>query len=182
MSAPILINTSNISIHALRGEGDVFPVCRDSHEDYFNPRPPWGGRLAWLDSNGIKPLFQSTPSVGRATDVRWNTKRLNSISIHALRGEGDLGQLSISSPKSISIHALRGEGDRQSKCQKNQRQISIHALRGEGDLGQHRQKHCSGNISIHALRGEGDRILVRDFSSDFGEFQSTPSVGRATRG
>ena len=37
----------------------------------------------------------------------------------------------------------------------------------------------SREISIHALRGEGD-ILVRDFSSDFGEFQSTPSVGRAT--
>ena len=36
--------------------------------------------------------------------------------------------------KTISIHALRGEGDdrRQERC-RQQRHISIHALRGEGD-------------------------------------------------
>ena len=56
--------------------------------------------------------FQSTPSVGRAT----NTKRLNSevlqISIHALRGEGDRALTRQECDNSfISIHALRGEGD-----------------------------------------------------------------------
>ena len=80
---------------------------------YFNPRPPWGGRRAMLEKafivfdisihalrgegDGIrfwqitddKPLFQSTPSVGRATiAARRNIQRLV-ISIHALRGEGD---------------------------------------------------------------------------------------------
>ena len=34
----------NISIHALRGEGDVFLVIRKIVGRYFNPRPPWGGR------------------------------------------------------------------------------------------------------------------------------------------
>ena len=36
---------------------------------YFNPRPPWGGRLDAF--HGIAPTgtFQSTPSVGRATNT-----------------------------------------------------------------------------------------------------------------
>ena len=34
-------------------------------------------------------LFQSTPSVGRATNKIWHTNGDKQISIHALRGEGD---------------------------------------------------------------------------------------------
>ena len=34
-----------------------------------------------------------------------------SISIHALREEGDLGTAALIQPKEISIHALREEGD-----------------------------------------------------------------------
>ena len=57
-----------ISIHALRGEGD--PAL------FFYPKA--GGR------------FQSTPSVGRATKRRFGISTdLFNISIHALRGEGD---------------------------------------------------------------------------------------------
>ena len=56
---------------------------------YFNPRPPWGGRL----SRGICCVtlagFQSTPSVGRATEIAEKCPPMHIISIHALRGEGD---------------------------------------------------------------------------------------------
>ena len=59
-------------------------------------------------------IFQSTPSVGRATLVRLTTASKSPISIHALRGEGDS---SFCRPHGrrilISIHALRGEGDQQ---------------------------------------------------------------------
>ena len=56
----------------------------------FYPRPPWGGRLQ-------KAAEQ------RATAA---------ISIHALRGEGDICINAACSKFSlISIHALRGEGD-----------------------------------------------------------------------
>ena len=104
------------------------------------------------------PRFQSTPSVGRATiksgvdDIKHKQ-----ISIHALRGEGDL---------SISIKRFSGVT------------ISIHALRGEGDLCFYHVL-ASNAISIHALRGEGDALeqLRRDAQT---AFQSTPSVGRAT--
>ena len=56
-------------------------------------------------------LFQSTPSVGRATNNGLNVKVDDDISIHALRGEGDFGSVRAVSVNDISIHALRGEGD-----------------------------------------------------------------------
>ena len=84
-----MLKWAHISIHALRGEGDHLMFNPVSKANYFNPRPPWGGRPNDVALRLEFVLFQSTPSVGRAT----NTKRLNSevlqISIHALRGEGD---------------------------------------------------------------------------------------------
>ena len=58
----------NISIHALRGEGDWIPA----------------------DYNEIYTVFQSTPSVGRATVMTIEKADWLFISIHALRGEGDM--------------------------------------------------------------------------------------------
>ena len=55
--------------------------------------------------------FQSTPSVGRATDVEYLERLLYRISIHALRGEGDDSSIDKGVDRIISIHALRGEGD-----------------------------------------------------------------------
>ena len=79
-----------ISIHALRGEGDVVPSVHFCAAVHFNPRPPWGGRPAAVEimvalihisihalrgegdfvrvyKGARLRLFQSTPSVGRAT-------------------------------------------------------------------------------------------------------------------
>ena len=56
---------------------------------YFNPRPPWGGRPLTANPYQTIQKFQSTPSVGRATRPSTTQKRRQSISIHALRGEGD---------------------------------------------------------------------------------------------
>ena len=79
-----------ISIHALRGEGDYRTSSGSYYEYNFNPRPPWGGRrnressknyqyrisihalrgegdLQFLKARTIICIFQSTPSVGRAT-------------------------------------------------------------------------------------------------------------------
>ena len=78
----------------------------------FNPRPPWGGRQdsssgselnifisihalrgegdAKAEAHSVEvPVFQSTPSVGRATVFYRTHRRKLVISIHALRGEGD---------------------------------------------------------------------------------------------
>ena len=57
-----------ISIHALRGEGDRSYIAKRSNSN----------------------LFQSTPSVGRATIGILAINFISQlISIHALRGEGD---------------------------------------------------------------------------------------------
>ena len=65
--AGFLIYFSNISIYALRGEGDLVSIVSNTFRKYFNPRPPWGGRRQALSADKKKPT----------------------ISIHALRGEGD---------------------------------------------------------------------------------------------
>ena len=145
--------------------------------------------------------FQSTPSVGRATFSPRQPRHNGSISIHALRGEGDDRHTGLRTypyhfnPRppwggrrqkvceirynsAISIHALRGEGDGEATRALIQTNISIHALRGEGDI-----CICSFLfdccISIHALRGEGD-LSASWRSTTNNRFQSTPSVGRAT--
>ncbi len=60
-----------ISIHALRGEGDFMPRKICSHGGYFNPRPPWGGRLncgSFLSFGGYdfnpRPPWGGRPACG----------------------------------------------------------------------------------------------------------------------
>ena len=87
--------------------------------------------------NRIYYKFLSTPSVGRATERWFARHKVDEISIHALRGEGDqhFGD-GVHLPGVISIHALRGEGDANSLADEVRSvMISIHALRGEGDAG-----------------------------------------------
>ena len=68
--------------------------------------------------------------------------------------------------KSISIHALREEGDTDTPEQlARYKEISIHALREEGDTW-HDVFDCANGISIHALREEGDWVLVRVYNGD----------------
>ena len=123
--------------------------------------------------------FLSTPSARRATEAFMEISLHKTISIHALREEGDLekllfclaDRLFLSTPSArratqsgrpdrdrcvISIHALREEGDHRCRRRYSDRyRISIHALREEGDcifwVGRRESM-----ISIHALREEGD--------------------------
>ena len=89
VSLPLLY-TRFISIHALRGEGDAKPVmllfcpgCISIHalrgEGDFRARKQPQKIM----------IFQSTPSVGRATTIEDGKYYTLLISIHALRGEGD---------------------------------------------------------------------------------------------
>ena len=102
----------NISIHALREEGDlpVSTICTASCK------------------------FLSTPSARRATHFCFRGPHCVVISIHALREEGDIQDRPETPKGGISIHALREEGD---DCNAWSHGvaigISIHALREEGD-------------------------------------------------
>ena len=146
-----------ISIHALREEGDrrrsaFLPQLRN-----FYPRPPRGGRLDRLHKALNNMAFLSTPSARRATPVtmaepmmpchfyprpprggrRWYGERTSTLEVF------------LSTP-SVRRATQAGEVHRYG------RPISIHALREEGD----------GKLADEV-------IIVR-------EFLSTPSARRAT--
>ena len=104
-----------------------------------------------------------------------NTRR--TISIHALRKERDLFNLSLAKFIKISIHALRKERDPVGRRDQSGGDISIHALRKERDfyLLFSLVIPC---ISIHALRKERDGFKVQ--RQRIKKFQSTRSARSAT--
>ena len=87
---------------------------------------------------------------------------------------------SLTFPRTISIHALREEGDEIAGTLGRYYTISIHALREEGDLDERQRFRIVHAISIHALREEGDQQPAKRPSS-MEKFLSTPSARRATR-
>ena len=91
----------------------------------------------------LEELFQSTPSVGRATKIGWLSECTECISIHALRGEGDsiFAILSKSITRFQSTPSV-GRATKRLKSASKRLEISIHALRGEGD---------SKNIQIYNI-------------------------------
>ena len=110
---PLCLRHGNISIHALREEGD------DKHALVIK----------------LLKIFLSTPSARRATQSRTVTSGGSGISIHALREEGDQSGSAASKttrnfyprpPRGGRRSAQRGSGSRV--------YISIHALREEGDI------------------------------------------------
>ena len=78
-----------ISIHALREEGDGFLAKMQTSRPYFYPRPPRGGRPYAGTPYHLFGRFLSTPSARRATRRFSEGDGCESISIHALREEGD---------------------------------------------------------------------------------------------
>ena len=83
----------------------------DRYGQDFYPRPPWGGRRARVKSRCLHIYFYPRPPWGGRLYDRRDTLTKHLISIHALRGEGDLACLFAFPANAISIHALRGEGD-----------------------------------------------------------------------
>ena len=85
----VLLEALGISIHALREEGDIRHRTDSPFHFHFYPRPPRGGRHFNVDTFVDNLLFLSTPSARRATTAQCYLYKINSISIHALREEGD---------------------------------------------------------------------------------------------
>ena len=126
-----------------------------------------------------------------------------SISIHALREEGDHREAGRKGgrPKFLSTPSAR-RATLPSGCCTHRgshfyprpprggrrlvilhvlclKKISIHALREEGDFQPFQLQDCVEDISIHALREEGDGSFSQ-FILDLDTFLSTPSARRAT--
>ena len=92
---PSLEMFKQISIHALREEGDMPTFTALRWILNFYPRPPRGGRPSRPTCLPQSAQFLSTPSARRATAYSSRSARFRTISIHALREEGDLFTCSI---------------------------------------------------------------------------------------
>ena len=128
-----------ISIHALRGEGDHSRPLRAVRHRIFQSTPSVGRATTLSDPQNMPVKFQSTPSVGRATRYNVIGMGCTNISIHALRGEGDRGGLFFFL-SSLYFNPRPPWGGRPQA-------VAIGSV--------------SKGISIHALRGEGDREYFR---------------------
>ena len=169
----------------------------------FYPRPPRGGRQD-SETNGFRIIkFLSTPSARRATTRPPRPRRWHSISIHALREEGDpdaprlteMRKLFLSTPSARRATGHRGHGERcrvflstpSARRATFKRDYSLlttiflstpSARRATTTMW---TNSSQASISIHALREEGDRRgqQARGVTK---VFLSTPSARRATCG
>ena len=175
-----------ISIHALREEGDhhsltggttmadFYPrpprggrrggqVPRSQQKDFY-PRPPRGGRRRLLGQRFRLKLFLSTPSARRATLAGPQAGQGRRISIHALREEGDEQRHHSPYQRPISIHALREEGDYVSDVTLGPFVLFLSTPSARrATRSDHAVYHCP-KISIHALREEGDLLEVSQWA------------------
>ena len=147
-----------ISIHALREEGDCIGRLPHRHNRDFYPRPPRGGRPLMMDWMPCPALFLSTPSARRAT---WH-------------------QYGASVHQSISIHALREEGDRRGPCPCNSARYFYPRPPRGGRLGRIVLEFRDSYFYPRPPRG-GRRDCIRTLTTP-ARFLSTPSARRATFG
>ena len=146
---------------------------------HFYPRPPRGGRRLPSQTFSLPLIFLSTPSARRATVDSGIFFCVFSISIHALREEGDMARMckALERDEFLSTPSAR----RATKFHDyftSALPISIHALREEGD--RNRCRICNTNKHFYPRPPRGGRLqCMIDFIQLF-EFLSTPSARRAT--
>ena len=123
----------DISIHALREEGDFFSVVLHPAQSDFYPRPPRGGRPVCGEQGGIP----------------------EDISIHALREEGDAwrGPLHGGNIRFLSTPSARRATFAKLTAKKERLAISIHALREEGDTSPRRRGPAASYFYPRPPRG-----------------------------
>ena len=147
----------NISIHALREEGDrTLHGCLSIGTNFY-PRPPRGGRPAQRAAAACESYFYPRPPRGGRPPASSNSAHILRISIHALREEGDAVVI-VQHLTADNFYPRPPRGGRRCQCR------------------HHKTNH---HISIHALREEGDNANPGKYVSII-TFLSTPSARRAT--
>ena len=102
--------------------------------EYFNPRPPWGGRHR-KKTDFFNPIkFQSTPSVGRATQKKRSTSDLKTFQSTPSVGRATFEVVELpETERHFNPRPPWGGRHQEQSTKHKQEGISIHALRGEGD-------------------------------------------------
>ena len=102
----------NISIHALRveGDGESF-ICSPRKSTYFYPRPPGGGRHATVNVRSHPRYFYPRPPGGGRHPTLNTDTRLKDFYPRPPGGGRQQYMRQMVEVYKISIHALRVEGD-----------------------------------------------------------------------
>ena len=218
-------NGNRISIHALRVEGDASSNAFTSASVDFYPRPPGGGRRrtytscsaaggflstpsGWRATSILRPRkgdirrFLSTPSGWRATPGAFGSVRESTISIHALRVEGDFavyirsaiclyfyprppggGRPDRITKKMLAMIFLSTPSGWRATALKSFQKVSTSRFLSTPSGWRATSRRCPCrvpcHISIHALRVEGDLDKIKGVQLH-PRFLSTPSGWRAT--
>ena len=149
--------SEEISIHALREEGDASPFCGCGRQDVFlstpSARRATRGRLSTRTSSGP---FLSTPSARRATTLMLKA-RIEKIFLSTPSARrATLLLLGVPADGLISIHALREEGDRPALTALQTGFTFLSTPSARRATGVFLSAVGRAAISIHALREEGD--------------------------
>ena len=196
---------SNISIHALREEGDKILAINPHTVKHFYPRPPRGGRplhpdvYAECSSNfyprpprGGRPIsaysrshpeyfYPRPPRGGRHGTMPASVYRFTFLSTPSARR----ATTAPCQRRCIASHFYprppRGGRLHGLKCGQQKTVISIHALREEGDCCQAIPSRSPPIISIHALREEGDSIFIPVRCSHSYFYPRPPRGGRLSK-
>ena len=135
----VALDVTDISIHALREEGDETAGTGHTETEDFYPRPPRGGRLArgGIDQTGL------------------------GISIHALREEGDFSRGDFRNPESYFYpRPPRGGRLLSSTMPLSIDWIFLSTPSARRATIMQGRMPPSYLISIHALREEGDHLMA----------------------
>ena len=145
----------------------------------FNPRPPWGGRPQRKLGRELRAIFQSTPSVGRATSNQARIESYRYISIHALRGEGDTLHGSKTTP-CLNFNPRPPWGGRRIARRKVRSLALFQSTPSVGRAtGRQRKNQIHQRFQSTPSVGRATEVSFTR-SQQSNKFQSTPSVGRAT--
>ena len=170
----------NISIHALRGEGDIINVAHQRWSHHFNPRPPRGGRRRRALRPPAGLSFQSTPSAGRATARMCR---------EPARGRGFQSTPSAGRATMFTTNTTPAPCDFNPRPPRGGRQIDKHVRTvvrefqstpsaGRATRGMSPPAKPSSHFNPRPPRG--GRLGGIHFRELPERFQSTPSAGRAT--
>ena len=170
----------DISIHALREEGDLNHSCHIMAYALFLSTPSARRATQYRASITRSSLFLSTPSARRATPtpgkawrgilyfyprpprggrpetIRNPYTNERFLSTPSARRATSLSLLALSSVMDFYPRPPRGGRLRLRRGHPGHGRISIHALREEGDVAYADVNDDTKIISIHALREEGD--------------------------
>ena len=147
-------------------------------DKYFYPRPPRGGRQALPFKGSRRKKFLSTPSARRATTAAFSMTTMSRFLSTPSARRATCGMPYGTQPETISIHALREEGDRMPSTSFS-RSSDFYPRPPRGGRPA-RKGHCVPNRKFLSTPSARRATKAAGQIAKLMQFLSTPSARRAT--